>query len=84
MGIEMILIAKRIMIMLGVFARTVVGIILPVLQQAARYRKKNYIVFNELLGVILICVGIAMIYLPLSFIIGGIAVLILTQAEENK
>jgi len=49
-----------------------------------RYRNKNYLVFYELCGVILISIGIAMIYLPAAFIAGGIAVLVLTQAEENN
>lgn len=48
------------------------------------YRNEHYIIFYELIGVIMIGIGIAMIWLPGAFIVGGIAVLILTQAEENK
>lgn len=45
--------------------------------------KNRYLLF-DIMAVILICTGIAMIYLPAGFIAAGIAVLILVNAKEPK
>ncbi len=47
------------------------------------FMKDNSILLFEVLAVILITTGIAMIYLPLAFICGGIGILIMTHAKEN-
>lgn len=69
---------------LSKWALALASLIALVAKAVWNYRNDHYIVFYELIGVIMVGIGIAMIYLPLAFVVGGVAVLILTQARGKQ